>query len=45
MVCDKINFKCSKCGKVSWMKVNIETYIVTLEDLLCDECNPVEEDE
>lgn len=45
MVSDKIIFKCSKCGKVSWMKVNLETYIVSITDLICDGCNPVEEDE
>ncbi|GAH74978.1 unnamed protein product [marine sediment metagenome] len=41
----KINFKCSKCGKESWFKVNLETYIVSVSDLVCDDCNPVEEEE
>lgn len=42
----KINFKCSKCGNKSWFKVNEETYVVTVDDLICDDCNPIgEEDE
>ena len=40
----KINFKCSKCGEQSWFKVNEATYIVTVLDLICDDCNPVEEE-
>jgi len=41
----KIMFKCSKCGKQSWFEVNLETYIVSVNDLICDDCNPVEEGE
>lgn len=41
----KINFKCSKCGKESWFKVNEATYIVTVLDLICDDCYPVEEED
>jgi len=39
----KINFKCSVCGETSWFKVNEATYIVTVLDLVCDDCNPIEE--
>ena len=42
---DKVNFKCSKCGKISWMIIDLETYIVSISDIICDDCNPVEEDE
>lgn len=38
----KVNFICSECGKQSWFKVNLETYIVSSKDLVCDDCNPVE---
>lgn len=41
----KINFKCSKCGKQSWFKVNEETYVVTVDDLICDDCNPINEED
>lgn len=40
----RINFKCSVCGKTSWMKVNLATYIVSITDLICDDCNPVEDE-
>ena len=40
----KINFKCSMCGEKSWFDVNLETYVVSITDLVCDDCNPVEED-
>lgn len=42
---DKVKFICSKCGKESWFKVNLETYVISVTDLLCDDCNPVDEDE
>jgi len=38
-----IKFICSKCGTESWFKVNIDTYIVKESDLVCDDCNPIEE--
>lgn len=41
----KINFICSKCGEQTWFKVNEETYVVSVSDLICDDCNPVEEGE
>lgn len=41
---DQINFKCSVCGEQSWFKVNLETYIVSVNDLVCDDCNPVEDE-
>ena len=41
----KVNFTCSVCGKDSWMEVNLSTYVVSITDLVCDDCNPVEEDE
>ncbi len=40
----KVNFICSKCGQNSWFEVDLETYIVSISDLVCDDCNPVEED-
>ena len=39
----KINFFCSVCGEQSWFEVNLERYIVSITDLVCDDCNPVEE--
>jgi len=41
----KVNFICSKCGQKSWFDVNLKTFIVSVSDLVCDDCNPVEEDE
>ena len=42
---DKIFFKCMKCGQTSWFIVDLENYVVVAErDLVCDDCNPVEED-
>lgn len=38
----KINFVCSKCGNQSWFQVHLDTYIVSIDDLVCDDCNPVE---
>ena len=40
----KVNFKCSVCGSDSWMEVDLSTYVVSITDLVCDDCNPVEED-
>lgn len=40
---EKVLFKCSKCGATSWFEINLETYIVSVDDLICDDCNPVEE--
>ena len=40
----KIKFKCMKCGSESWFDVDLETYVITIADLVCDDCNPVEED-
>ena len=34
----KIRFVCSKCGKEAWFDVNIDTYVVTAIDLICDNC-------
>ena len=41
----KIKFVCSKCGKESWFIVDLNTYVVSITDLICDDCNPVDEDE
>ena len=40
---DKIRFICTKCGEESWFTVDLDTYIITALDLMCDDCNPVEE--
>ena len=40
-----IKFICSKCGVESWMEINNEKCILKASDLLCDDCNPIEEDE
>lgn len=40
----KIKFKCSVCGVESWFDVDLETYIVSITDLVCDDCNPCEAD-
>lgn len=33
----KINFKCSVCGNDSWMQVDLSTYVVSIQDLICDD--------
>ena len=40
----KINFVCKECGEESWFDVNLETYIVSMNDLICDDCFVEEED-
>lgn len=40
----RVNFKCSVCGKDAWFMVDLLTYVVTALDIICDLCNPVEED-
>jgi len=37
-----IKFICSKCGVESWFRVNIDIYIISDKDLVCDDCNPIE---
>ena len=41
---NKVKFVCSKCGKESWFEVNLQTYVVSITDLICDNCNSIEED-
>jgi len=38
----KIWFNCSKCGSKTWAEVDINTYVFSITDLVCDDCNPVE---
>jgi len=33
----KVNFMCVKCGLNSWFKV-AEDYVVSVKDLICDDC-------
>ena len=40
----KINYVCKECGEQSWFDITIESYIVSVSDLVCDDCNPVEEE-
>lgn len=40
----RVNFKCSVCGKEAWFMVDLLTYVVTSLDIICDECNPVEDE-
>ncbi|GAG85569.1 unnamed protein product [marine sediment metagenome] len=39
---DKVKHTCYKCGSESWFKVNLETYVVSINDLICDDCNSIE---
>jgi len=41
----RIWFICSECGEKTWTEVDLETYVLTTDDLICDDCNPVEEEE
>ena len=44
MAYNKVRFKCSECGNEYWFEVNLEDYIVKVEDLVCDDCLPEEEE-
>ena len=35
-----IKFVCKKCGNESWFEVNLNRYVVSIKDLVCDDCNP-----
>jgi len=39
----RIWFICSECGEKTWTEVDLETYVFSTDDLICDDCNPVEE--
>lgn len=41
----KVKFICKECGNQSWFKVNLETYVIKVDDLICDECNPINEED
>ena len=41
----KVRFICAKCGTESWFSVDFNTYVVTAMDLICDDCNPIEDDD
>ena len=34
----RIWFNCSKCGEKIWTEVDIDTYVFTVADLVCDDC-------
>ena len=40
----RIKFVCSECLKESWFEVDIDTYVIEASNLVCDDCNPAEED-
>ena len=37
-------FVCSECGKEAWIEIDIESYVVKTSDLICDDCNPTEDE-
>ena len=41
----RIWFICSECGEKTWIEVDLENYIITSADLICDDCNPIQEEE
>ena len=41
----RIRFICSKCGIESWTEFNNDIWVMKVSDLICDDCNPMEEDE
>lgn len=40
----RILLKCKECGGSFWMETDLNTYVVSSKDLVCDDCF-VEEDE
>ena len=39
----RILLKCKECGQTFWMETDIDTYVISIDDLVCDDCF-VEED-
>ena len=37
----RVKFICKKCGQESWFEVNLNRYVVSMKDLLCDDCNTI----
>ena len=35
----RIRFICSVCGVESWQEFDLNTYVVKVEDLICDDCH------
>ena len=40
----RIRFTCSQCGKESWTEFRQKTYVLSVKDLICDDCFQEEED-
>ena len=40
----RVWFTCSKCGNKAWTEFNLNTYVMKVEDLVCDDCLPEEEE-
>ncbi|KKK94509.1 hypothetical protein LCGC14_2682160 [marine sediment metagenome] len=41
----RIRFTCVKCGNESWTEFNVDTYVLKVENLVCDDCMPEDVDE
>lgn len=41
----RIKFICIGCGKESWTEFDLNTYVMKVEDLVCDDCIPEDENE
>ena len=41
---DKVRYTCVKCGSESWFEVDLGTYVVSVNDLVCDNCFNEEDD-
>jgi hypothetical protein len=40
----KVKFVCSMCGEESWFEVSPD-YVVKAEDLVCDACIPIDDNQ
>jgi hypothetical protein len=34
----RIRFICSECGTESWTEFDVDTYVLKVENLVCDDC-------
>ena len=34
----RIKFECSVCGNESWQEFDLNTYVLKVENLVCDDC-------
>ena len=41
----RVKFQCSECGHIGWTELDLNTWVMKVKDLVCDDCLPIEEDD